>query len=218
MYVAAGIKGKEGSKVVFIQCVIGIGLSLVFLEDLSALPPTRQVEFQIDLIPGAEPAARAPYQLALSEMEELNKKEHEEHLKAILELLKKEELYVKFSKFEFWIPKDQTPIPFPFAVEVDRFLAISTPPPSSLTSYSSPLPQIPSLPLPLSSPLPVSPPPLPASPTYPLGYRAVMIRLRAKSPSTSHPLPLPSPIVLPHTRASGAMMRVVAPFTYILVS
>ncbi|GKA07690.1 putative reverse transcriptase domain-containing protein [Tanacetum coccineum] len=34
-----------------------------------------------------------------------NKKEHEEHLKAILELLKKEELYAKFSKCEFWIPK-----------------------------------------------------------------------------------------------------------------
>ncbi|GKC01531.1 putative reverse transcriptase domain-containing protein [Tanacetum coccineum] len=36
-----------------------------------------------------------------------NKKEHEEHLKAILELLKKEELYVKFSKCEFWLPKVQ---------------------------------------------------------------------------------------------------------------
>ncbi|GKC22474.1 putative reverse transcriptase domain-containing protein, partial [Tanacetum coccineum] len=35
------------------------------------------------------------------------KKEHEEHLKAILELLKKEELYAKFSKCEFWIPKVQ---------------------------------------------------------------------------------------------------------------
>nr|GEV11197.1 hypothetical protein [Tanacetum cinerariifolium] len=34
-------------------------------------------------------------------------KGHEEHLKAILELLKKEELYAKFSKFEFWIPKVQ---------------------------------------------------------------------------------------------------------------
>ncbi|GJV66940.1 hypothetical protein Tco_1482449 [Tanacetum coccineum] len=33
--------------------------------------------------------------------------EHEEHLKAILELLKKEELYAKFSKCEFWIPKVQ---------------------------------------------------------------------------------------------------------------
>ncbi|GKG18487.1 hypothetical protein Tco_0372785, partial [Tanacetum coccineum] len=34
-----------------------------------------------------------------------NEKEHEEHLKAILELLKKEQLYAKFSKCEFWIPK-----------------------------------------------------------------------------------------------------------------
>nr|GEY46901.1 hypothetical protein [Tanacetum cinerariifolium] len=34
-----------------------------------------------------------------------NKEEHEEHLKLILEFLKKEELYAKFSKCEFWIPK-----------------------------------------------------------------------------------------------------------------
>ncbi|GJT15255.1 putative reverse transcriptase domain-containing protein [Tanacetum coccineum] len=34
-----------------------------------------------------------------------NKKEHEEHLKTISELLKKEELYAKFSKYEFWISK-----------------------------------------------------------------------------------------------------------------
>ncbi|GKB52480.1 putative reverse transcriptase domain-containing protein [Tanacetum coccineum] len=37
----------------------------------------------------------------------MNKKEHEEHLKAILELLKKEELYAKFSKCEIWILKVQ---------------------------------------------------------------------------------------------------------------
>nr|GEW58464.1 putative reverse transcriptase domain-containing protein [Tanacetum cinerariifolium] len=36
-----------------------------------------------------------------------DEKEHEEHLKEILELLKKEELYAKFSKYEFWIPKVQ---------------------------------------------------------------------------------------------------------------
>ncbi|GKD61854.1 putative reverse transcriptase domain-containing protein [Tanacetum coccineum] len=36
-----------------------------------------------------------------------NKEDHEEHLKLILELLKKEELYAKFSKCEFWIPKVQ---------------------------------------------------------------------------------------------------------------
>ncbi|GJX07479.1 putative reverse transcriptase domain-containing protein [Tanacetum coccineum] len=193
----------------------------VFPEDLPGIPPTRQVEFQIDLIPGVAPVARAPYQLALSEMKELSdqlkelsdkgfirpssslwgapvliddlfdqlqgssvyskidlrsgyhqlrvreedisktafrtryghyefqvmpvgltnapavfmdlmnrvckpyldkfvivfiddiliysksKKEHEKHLKLILELLKKEQLYAKFSKCEFWIPKVQ---------------------------------------------------------------------------------------------------------------
>ncbi|GKC05557.1 putative reverse transcriptase domain-containing protein [Tanacetum coccineum] len=177
----------------------------VFPEDLSGLPPTRQVEFQIDLIPGAAPVARAPYRLAPSEMKELseqlkelsdkgfirpssspwgapvlfvkkkdgsfrmcidyrelnkltvknryhqlrvreedipktafrtryghyefqvmpfgltnapaNKKEHEEHLKVILELLKKEELYAKFSKCEFWIPKTPT--------EIRQFLSLA---------------------------------------------------------------------------------------------
>ncbi|GKB75416.1 putative reverse transcriptase domain-containing protein [Tanacetum coccineum] len=145
----------------------------VFPEDLPGLPPTRPVEFQIDLIPGAVPVARASYRLAPSEMKELSEqmqelfdkdafegapvlfvkkkdgsfrmcidyrelnklivknrypllriddlfdqlqgyiiyskdeKEHEEHLKAILELLKKEQLYAKFSKCEFWIPKVQ---------------------------------------------------------------------------------------------------------------
>ncbi|GKD21463.1 putative reverse transcriptase domain-containing protein, partial [Tanacetum coccineum] len=175
----------------------------VFLKELLGLPLTRQVEFQINLIPGAKPVARAPYQLALSEMKELsdqlqelsdkgfirlssspwgapvlfvkkkdglfrmcidyqelnkltvknryplpriddlfdqlqgsnvyskidlrsdkfvivfigdiliyskNKKEHEEHLKAILELLKKEELHAKFSKCEFWLPKIGKPM------------------------------------------------------------------------------------------------------------
>ncbi|GKA25480.1 putative reverse transcriptase domain-containing protein [Tanacetum coccineum] len=40
----------------------------VFLEDLPGLPPTRQVEFQIDLVLGAAPVARAPYRLASSEL------------------------------------------------------------------------------------------------------------------------------------------------------
>ncbi|GJW47378.1 putative reverse transcriptase domain-containing protein [Tanacetum coccineum] len=43
----------------------------VFLEDLSCIPPARQVEFQIDLVPGAAPVARAPYRLAPFEMKEL---------------------------------------------------------------------------------------------------------------------------------------------------
>ncbi|GJV40354.1 putative reverse transcriptase domain-containing protein [Tanacetum coccineum] len=46
--------------------------SEVFPEDLPGLPPTRQVEFQIDLVPGAAPVARAPYRLAPSELQELS--------------------------------------------------------------------------------------------------------------------------------------------------
>nr|GFC87871.1 putative reverse transcriptase domain-containing protein [Tanacetum cinerariifolium] len=44
----------------------------VFLEDLSRLPPPRQVKFRIDLILGATPMARAPYRLAPSELKELS--------------------------------------------------------------------------------------------------------------------------------------------------
>ncbi|GJU28690.1 putative nucleotidyltransferase, ribonuclease H [Tanacetum coccineum] len=44
----------------------------VFPEDLPGIPPVRQVEFQIDLIPGAAPIARTPYRLAPSEMQELS--------------------------------------------------------------------------------------------------------------------------------------------------
>ncbi|GJU25284.1 putative reverse transcriptase domain-containing protein [Tanacetum coccineum] len=43
----------------------------VFPKDLPGVPPARQVEFQIDLVPGAAPVARAPYRLAPSEMKEL---------------------------------------------------------------------------------------------------------------------------------------------------
>nr|GFD08739.1 putative reverse transcriptase domain-containing protein [Tanacetum cinerariifolium] len=46
--------------------------SEVFPEDLPGLPPARQVEFQVDLVPGAAPVARAPYRLAPAEMQELS--------------------------------------------------------------------------------------------------------------------------------------------------
>ncbi|GKF47562.1 putative reverse transcriptase domain-containing protein, partial [Tanacetum coccineum] len=49
----------------------------VFLEDLPGLPPTQQVEFQIDLVPGDAPVARAPYRLA-----------HSDEMKELLEQLK----------------------------------------------------------------------------------------------------------------------------------
>ncbi|GKA50729.1 putative reverse transcriptase domain-containing protein, partial [Tanacetum coccineum] len=119
----------------------------VFPEDLSGLPPQRQVEFRIDLVPRATPITKSPYRLAPSEMQELpgqlqelqdkgfirpshspwgapvlffkkkdgslykfvivfiddilinskTKEDHEVHLGLVLELLRKEKLYAKFS-------------------------------------------------------------------------------------------------------------------------
>nr|GFA87108.1 putative reverse transcriptase domain-containing protein [Tanacetum cinerariifolium] len=142
----------------------------VFPEDLSGLPSQRQVEFCIDLVPGATPVAKSPYRLAPSEMQELSAQLQElqdkgfirpSHspwgapvlfvkkknsalracidytkltiknryplpridgvfdqlqgaryfskidLRLVLELLKKEELYAKFSKCEFWLQEVQ---------------------------------------------------------------------------------------------------------------
>nr|GFD30725.1 putative reverse transcriptase domain-containing protein [Tanacetum cinerariifolium] len=45
----------------------------VFPDDLPGFPPPRQVEFQINLVPGVAPVAYAPYRLAPSEMKELAK-------------------------------------------------------------------------------------------------------------------------------------------------
>ncbi|GKC06007.1 hypothetical protein Tco_0997617 [Tanacetum coccineum] len=115
--------------------------------------------------------------------------------------------------------KDETPISLPPREEVERLLAMPTPPSSPLSPWSSALPQIPSPPLPpilsllpVSLPLPqiYSPPLLvsspvpglslspPASPIHLLGYQAAMIWLRAKAASTSHSLTLPPPIILSH--------------------
>nr|GEW72697.1 putative reverse transcriptase domain-containing protein [Tanacetum cinerariifolium] len=59
-------KGKQLKDVPIIQ-----DFPKVFPKDLPGLPLARPVEFQIDLIPGAAPVARAPYRLAPSEMKEL---------------------------------------------------------------------------------------------------------------------------------------------------
>nr|GEY14197.1 reverse transcriptase domain-containing protein [Tanacetum cinerariifolium] len=106
----------------------------VFPEDLHGLRPMRQVKFQIELVPGAAPVACAPYRLAPSELfweEDISriefrtryghyefqvmpfgltntpasKEEHGKHLRLILELLKKEELYAKFLKYDFWLSR-----------------------------------------------------------------------------------------------------------------
>ncbi|GAU48060.1 hypothetical protein TSUD_377340 [Trifolium subterraneum] len=45
----------------------------VFLEDISDLPPEREVEFSIDLVPGTSPISMAPYRMSASELNELKK-------------------------------------------------------------------------------------------------------------------------------------------------
>ncbi|GKB97960.1 putative reverse transcriptase domain-containing protein, partial [Tanacetum coccineum] len=182
---------KGGSRLKIISCIkphvpVIYDFPEVFPEELPGLPPPRQVEFRIDLVPGAAPVARAPYRLAPSEMKELSlqgsrvyskidlrsgyhqlrikeedipitafstryghfkfqvmpfgltnapvvfmdlmnrvskpyldkfvivfiddilvyskkEEEHGKHLKIILEMLKKERLYAKFSKCDFWL-------------------------------------------------------------------------------------------------------------------
>nr|GEZ93139.1 hypothetical protein [Tanacetum cinerariifolium] len=78
-------------------------------------------------------------------------------------------------------PNHLTPVPMPGWTdsEVARLLAISSPPASPLSPWSSPPPQIPFPPLPplLSPPSPVLSPAPPPSPIRSLGYRADMIRL-----------------------------------------
>ena len=44
---------------------------MFFFDDVVGLPPFRQVEFHIDLVPNAMPVAKSPYRLAPSEMQEL---------------------------------------------------------------------------------------------------------------------------------------------------
>ncbi|GJU77766.1 putative reverse transcriptase domain-containing protein [Tanacetum coccineum] len=66
-------ENKDESKEKRLEDVLTVrDFSEVFPEDLPGLPPIRQVEFQIDLVPGAAPVARAPYRLAPSEIKELS--------------------------------------------------------------------------------------------------------------------------------------------------
>ncbi|GJW48689.1 putative reverse transcriptase domain-containing protein [Tanacetum coccineum] len=103
------------------------------------------------------------------------------------------------------------PIPAWSDAEVARLLAISTPPSSPLSPWSSPLPQIPSPSLPLSPPSPVLSPAPPPSPIRSLGYRAAMIRMRAEAASTFHSLPLPPSFILSPTRPDVPSLGIPSP-------
>ncbi|GJX68349.1 retrovirus-related pol polyprotein from transposon TNT 1-94 [Tanacetum coccineum] len=63
-----------GNKTLTVESEKGMSRLKVFPDELPRLPPPRQVEFQIDLVPGAAPVARAPYRLAPPEMRELSVK------------------------------------------------------------------------------------------------------------------------------------------------
>ncbi|GJW34723.1 hypothetical protein Tco_0057643 [Tanacetum coccineum] len=60
-----GVKKQE-------EIVVVRDFPKVFLDNLSGLPPIREIEFRIELTPGATPVAKSPYRLAPSELEELS--------------------------------------------------------------------------------------------------------------------------------------------------
>ncbi|GAU47013.1 hypothetical protein TSUD_403230 [Trifolium subterraneum] len=76
--VFGSLKLEGGAKLEEIP-VVG-EFSVVFPEDISDLPPKREVEFGIDLVPGTSPISMAPYRMSASELNELKKQ-----LKELLE-------------------------------------------------------------------------------------------------------------------------------------
>nr|GEW26185.1 ribonuclease H-like domain-containing protein [Tanacetum cinerariifolium] len=68
----AQVTEKEPAKKQLQDVPVICNFPKVFLDDLPGLLPPRQVEFKIELIPGAAPVARAPYRLAPSELRELS--------------------------------------------------------------------------------------------------------------------------------------------------
>ena len=65
----------------------------VFPDDLPGMPPERDIEFSIDLLPGTAPIAKRPYHMAPIE--------HEEVKKTIYELLAKGYIHRSFSPWAF---------------------------------------------------------------------------------------------------------------------
>ncbi|GJV28891.1 putative nucleotidyltransferase, ribonuclease H [Tanacetum coccineum] len=71
----------------------------IFTDELSGLPPEREVEFTIELIPSAQSISKASYGMTPT------REEHEDHLRTVLEILRQKKLYVKCSKCDFWLGK-----------------------------------------------------------------------------------------------------------------
>ncbi|XP_070020278.1 uncharacterized protein [Nicotiana sylvestris] len=84
----------------------------IFLDELLGIPPEREIDFGIDLLPGTQPISIPLYRMAPAELKELKEQlkdllekedEHVDHLRAVLQNLYDNKLYVKFSKCEFWL-------------------------------------------------------------------------------------------------------------------
>lgn len=64
---------KIKSKAVIGELLMVCGFPEVFPDDISDLPPEREVEFAIDLVPGTSPVSMIPYRMSTSELNELKK-------------------------------------------------------------------------------------------------------------------------------------------------
>nr|GFD00857.1 retrotransposon protein, putative, Ty3-gypsy subclass [Tanacetum cinerariifolium] len=93
------VKKKDGS---FRMCIDYQELNKLTVRNRYPLP---RIDDLFDQLQGSSVYSKIDLRSGYHQLRD--EKEHEEHLKAILELLKKEELYAKFSKCEFWIPKVQ---------------------------------------------------------------------------------------------------------------
>ncbi|GKA37226.1 hypothetical protein Tco_0723791 [Tanacetum coccineum] len=196
------------------------------------VPGPKELE-QAPLLPDYVPGPEYPEYLALSDEEVPNPEEDPEEdskdgpvdypadggdgiMITPLIMIEEEELEEEEEHLELWPTQltsilPEAPMPFPSKEEVKGLLALPPPPPSPLISLSPPFaeerlarclaaPALPSLPLPIV-------PHLYGIPNHvhaPLGFRVVMGRLRASSPSTHHPLhpspplpPSPSSLHLP---------------------
>ncbi|GKC51155.1 hypothetical protein Tco_1073900, partial [Tanacetum coccineum] len=63
---------KHKAKIIYHEKVVRIPLGNGKILRVIGLPPNLEIEFHINLIPGAIPVAKSPYRLAPSEMEELS--------------------------------------------------------------------------------------------------------------------------------------------------
>ena len=68
----AVVRNAEADKGVVDRVPVVCEFPDVFLEELPGLPPDREIEFCIDVVPGTDPISMPPYRVAPAELKELN--------------------------------------------------------------------------------------------------------------------------------------------------